>query len=141
MMLQKNPEEVIHHAVSKMLPKNRNRPFLFKKYLIVHAGPVHNQINLKLPQFTVPEPHDINKTFDIDEFMDKDKAILEYASTPDNIPEELQGHERQLTDTVETIPHLAWGKEYTNPKHNWYLNKFLNRNTIRHRKYRMHIKY
>jgi hypothetical protein len=88
MQLDKNPEKVIHHAVSKMLPKNRNRPFLFKKYLIVHGGPAHNQHNFKLPQFTVPQPFDINKQFMIDELMDKDKSQIEWMST-DKIPEEL----------------------------------------------------
>jgi len=45
--------------------------------------------------------------------MDKDKAVLEWAST-DQIPEELQGHERRFNDSdgeeVDVIPHLAWTK-------------------------------
>lgn len=85
--LDKHPDKVIHHAVSKMLPKNRNRAHLFKKYLIVHAGPAHTQLNYKLPQFSVPQPHDINETFKIDYFT-KENSQIEWMSDP-NIPEEL----------------------------------------------------
>jgi hypothetical protein len=136
-MLQKHPEEVIHHAVSKMLPKNRNRPFLFKKFLIVHAGPVHNQQNLKLPQFTVPLPHDINKTFQMADFLDKDKAQIEWMST-DQVPEELQAHEKAINEETGIISHLAYKKQYTIPKENMAMAKYIDRSYIKARRYKMH---
>lgn len=140
MMLEKHPEEVIHHAVSKMLPKNRNREHLFKKYLFVHAGPAHNQLNFKLPQFTVPEPHDINATFQMDDFMDKTKAKIEFATT-DKIPDELKDHELALDEKHAVIPHLAYKKQYTVPKENMAMNKYIDRSFSKAKRYRMHIRY
>jgi large subunit ribosomal protein L13 len=136
MQLEKNPEKVIHHAVSKMLPKNRNRPFLFKKYLIVHGGPVHNQHNFKLPQFTVPQPFDINETFKIDELMDKDQAQIEYMNT-DKIPEELQAFDKNLQEQYSINPQLAYKKEFTVPKENLFMNKYLRRSFRKEARFRM----
>ena len=124
--LQKHPEKVIHHAVSKMLPKNRNRPHLFKNYLIVHAGPVHNQLNYKLPQFSVPQPHDINKLFNFEELMDKDKAQIEWMSSP-NVPEELQGFDQKIDETFAINSKLAYKKQFTVPRENMAMDKHMNR--------------
>lgn len=96
---------------------------------------------MKLPLFSVPQPNDINKQFMMDEFLDKDKAVLEWASTED-IPEELQGHERVYDDSdgeeLDTIPHLAWTKQYTIPKENMAMDKYNQRSFIHARRYRMH---
>lgn len=136
--LDKHPEKVIHHAVSKMLPKNRNRAHLFKNYLIVHPGPVHTQLNYKLPQFSVPQPHDINKTFEIDYFT-KENSQIEWMSDP-KIPVELEGYDQKIDETFAINPILAYKKRFTYPKENRAIDKHLDRNFRANRRYKVHKK-
>lgn len=56
----------------------------------------------------------------------------------DNVPEELQGFERNIQPEYSVNPHLAYKKEFTVPKENMAMNKYLRRSYKKEARYRMH---
>jgi large subunit ribosomal protein L13 len=50
-LVEKDPTEIIRRAVKGMLPKNTIRGIILERNLIVHAGPYHDHLAQKLPQF------------------------------------------------------------------------------------------
>ena len=73
----------------------------------------------------------------MDDFMDKDKAKIEWMST-DKVPEELQGHKIEINDEMSVIPHLAYKKQFTIPKENMAMAKYIDRSYTKARRYKMH---
>lgn len=69
--------------------------------------------------------------------MDKDKAQIEWMST-DKIPEELQSFDKDLKNDYTVNPHLAYKKEFTVPKENMAMDKFVRRSYKKAARYRMH---
>ena len=100
-LVERDPEEVIFRAVKGMLAKNTIRNILLEKNLIIHAGPYHNHIAQKLPQFVPQAPLDINKQIGIDSFDPKETTVI-FESNANNTPQELKNIPREI-DTLSGI--------------------------------------
>ena len=80
-----------------MLAKNTIRNILLDKNLIIHAGPYHDHIAQKLPQFIPQQPFDINKMLGLQEF-DKDNLQIIFESDPKSTPAEFKDIKRKIDD-------------------------------------------
>ena len=88
-----------------MLAKNTIRGILLERNLIIHAGPYHDHIAQKLPQFVPHAPPDINKEFGLEGFA-KDDATVIFESNPASTPEELKELPRDIDEDISTpIPY------------------------------------
>lgn len=86
----------------------------------MHDGPYHNQHNWMLPQFTEPEPYDINEHFGLNKVDDKEQWEIEFESDPASRPAEFKDHDEDI-QIENTIPlHLREGPKFTKPKTNLF---------------------
>ena len=123
-MLEKRPEHVLQHSIRGMIPKNRLREDVLMKRLFIYPGAYHPHYKQGLPQFTVPEPHDINEMFDFGKAVEnRHQYKVIYESNPDNLPEEFADVDRDIDSTID-IPTALRKKTHTSPKYNQKLNKY-----------------
>ena len=122
-----------------MLPKNKLREELLSKYLIVHGGAFHPHFAQKLPQFTEPNPRDVNKHFGLDSIKDPESYEVIFESNPSQAPEELAQHPRNIDESIG-LPHHLMPKEFSEPKTNLFQSALQRRNWRALRKYRKHKK-
>jgi large subunit ribosomal protein L13 len=80
-LVERHPDEVVRRAVKGMLAKNTIRNILLDRNLIIHAGPFHDHIAQKLPQFIPQAPGDINKEFNLTD-VDKENSKIIFESNP-----------------------------------------------------------
>lgn len=88
-LVQKDPAEIVRRAVKGMIAKNRIRELLLDRNLTIHAGPYHNHLAQKLPQFIPQKPLDINKELGLDSFKKEESTII-YESNPKTSPAEFK---------------------------------------------------
>ena len=99
-----------------MVPKNRLRKDIVNSKLFIYPGPFHPHFKQGLPQFTVPEPDDINEAFNFGKVVERrhDYKVI-YESDPSNPPEELADVERDIDEEFD-IPLGIREKTHTMPK-------------------------
>jgi hypothetical protein len=101
-----------------MVPKNRLRKDIVNSRLFIYSGPFHPHFKQGLPQFTLPEPDDINAAFGFGKVIERrhDYKVI-YESDPKNPPEELADVERDIDQEFD-IPLGIREKTHTMPKDN-----------------------
>ena len=127
-MLEKDAKFVLHNAIRGMIPKNRLREDVLKTRLFIYDGPFHPHFKQGLPQFTEPEPRDINEDLQFNKAIEKRHEYkVVYESDPSNPPEEFADVEREYDLTLTDPQHLL-KKTHTNPKENIWAAKALKSN-------------
>jgi hypothetical protein len=119
-LIEKNPYEVIYRAIKGMIPKNNLREDILSQKLIVHDGPYHTQYNWMLPQFTEPQPYDINKHFGLDSVYNKDEWVIEFETDKASRPKEFKDFKEDIKLDATIPRHLQEGPKFTQPKTNLF---------------------
>jgi len=136
-LMEKDPEKLIYRTVKGMLPKNDLREEILSKYLIVHGGPYHPHLAQKLPQFTEPEPIDINKeyNFEMSSLTDPNQYKIIFESKPDEKDEQFDNHTREIDESMSKPAHLI-KKTHTDPKSNLFMASYYRSDYRKFRRYR-----
>lgn len=123
-MLERNHEHVLQHAIRGMIPKNRHREKVLLPRLFIYPGPFHPHHKQGLPQFTVPEPEDINEKYTFGTVREKRHEFkIIYESNPNNLPEEFADVERDIDPNID-LPFQLLEKTHTRGKKAIIQNKF-----------------
>ena len=132
-MMNNHPDRLMRRVIGGMLPKNKTRKLLLEN-LIVHAGPMHDQENFKLPQMIAREQPDPNLIMGL-ESMSPETHTVVYESHPDEQPEELKAYRREYDESLDR-PLDERKKTHTfNPK-NVKLSRHVMKKFRRYRKYK-----
>ena len=101
-----------------MVPKNKLRKDIVNSRLFIYPGPFHPHFKQGLPQFTVPQPDDINEAFNFGKVVERRHQYkIIYESNPNNPPEEFADVERDI-DPEFDIPVGIREKTHTTPMYN-----------------------
>lgn len=119
LLLEKDASKVIYFAVRGMIPKSKHRENIIKTHLYVNDGPVVQQYNFHLPNFTESDPIDINDYFGLKTVSDPDKWEIMYETHPEKTPEELSKLDKNIDENWVRSSMLT-PKTHTEPKSNLF---------------------
>ena len=117
LQIEKKPERVLEDAINGMLPKNKLRKGLLRKYLVMYRGPYHEYWNI-LPQFTEPMPHNINDHMGFND-INPETTVVRYMET-DELPQELEGLPIDIDPAIDE-PFHAKRKTHREDSYNYRL--------------------
>ena len=106
-----------------MIPKNKLREDILSKRLLIYPGAYHPHHKQGLPQFTEPEPFDINEEFDFGKVVDnRHNYKVVFESNSSDLPEEMADVDRDIDEMIG-IPTALDKKTHTSPKYNQKVSK------------------